>query len=132
MSIENHRRISFLDDISPITADFMNDIQSVVFDTFSNLRLDATSGQMTLKRMEDGYADPENMASIVVAGKQRFPNAPAIASDPASSGDYGILAKPGEDSGANTNINVHQLDLEVSTDPGNDDLQQEIFLVSLA
>lgn len=121
MSIENHRRISFLDDISPITADFMNDIQSVVFDTFSNLRLDATTGQMRLIRMEDGYADLENMASIVVAGKQRFPNNPATASAPASSGDYMILAKPGEDSGANTNLNVHQLDLEVSSDVGNDD-----------
>ena len=121
MSIENHRRISFLDDISPITADFMNDMQSVVFDTFSNLRLDATTGQMRLIRMEDGYADPENAASIVVAGKQRFPKVSADASDPTAVGDYSILAKPGEDSGANTNLNVHQLDLEVSTDPGNDD-----------
>ena len=122
MSIENHRRISFLDDISPITADFMNDMQSVVFDTFSNLRLDATSGHMTLKRMEDGYANTENMASIVVAGKQRFPGPPADAPNPTSAGNYNILAKPGEDTGANTNINISQLDLEVSsTVLGNDD-----------
>ena len=131
MSIENQRRVTFIDDISPITSDILNDLQGVVFDTFSNLNFEVVDSgtRLVLSVVEDGYTYTDNVSAVVVNGRIRFPDGSTGAMSsgllatsllPNTSHDVSIDA--GDDSGVYTNLNLSELKL--TTDAASGDNSQ--------
>lgn len=113
IEVERQRRVTFVDDISPITADILNDLQAVTFDTFSNLHLKVESDKLHLAiyGMETGghYKD---LSALVVDGKIRFvdPSNTEAAKDgigpePTTGVHHSVVMDVGNDTGVYTNSN---------------------------
>lgn len=102
---EPFRRVTFVDDISPITADILNDLQTTSFNTFENVGLKVLAGRMTLRAAADGYTEDEilNTHGLVQSnGRVRH------VADYVDTGNGGLTAG-----------NPYLINLDPGTDTGN-------------